>query len=55
VPDTFRGHEITVEVTDGGTVELGGDTFTLDAGRQTVPEYLGIFLLARGRAEKGRE
>jgi len=55
VPKTFRGHEITVEVTEGGEVELGGDTFTLDPGRRTVPEYLGVFLMARGRAEKGRE
>jgi len=55
VPETFRGHEITVEVTEGGEVELGGDTFTLDPGRRTVPEYLGVFLMARGRAEKGRE
>ncbi len=55
VPETFRGHDITVEVADGGTVELGGDTFTLDPGEQTVPEYLGAFLMARGRAEKGRE
>ncbi len=55
VPETFRGHEITVDVTDGGTVELGDDTFTLDAGPHTVPEYLGVFLMARGRAEKGRE
>jgi len=55
VPETFEGHEITVEVTEGGTVELGGDTFTLEPGGRTVPEYLGVFLMARGRAEKGRE
>ncbi|MEF8857272.1 MAG: DNA primase small subunit PriS [Haloplanus sp.] len=55
VPEIFRGHDITVEVTDGGVVELGGDTFTLDPGERTVPEYLGVFLMARGRAEKGRE
>lgn len=55
VPDTFVGHDITVEVTNGGTVELGGDSFTLSEGDVTVPEYLGIFLMARGRAEKGKE
>ncbi|WP_434530533.1 DNA primase small subunit PriS [Haloarcula sp. NS06] len=55
VPETFRGHDITVEVTDGGLVELYGDSFTLEAGNQTVPEHVGVFLMARGRAEKGKE
>ena len=55
VPETFRGHDITVEVTDGGTVELGGDSFTLPEGVHSVPEYLGVFLMTRGRAEKGKE
>jgi DNA primase small subunit len=55
VPETFRGHEIAIEVTDGGTVELDGDSFTLEEGICTVPEHLGIFLMARGRAEKGKE
>lgn len=55
IPETFVGHDITVEVTDGGTVELGGDSFTLEPGARSVPEYLGVFLMARGRAEKGQE
>ncbi|WP_136715443.1 DNA primase small subunit PriS [Halorientalis salina] len=55
VPETFRGHDISVEVTDGGTVELGGDSFTLAEGVRTVPEHVGVFLMARGRAEKGKE
>ena len=55
VPETFRGHDITIEVTDGGTVELDADSFTLEEGVHTVPEYLGVFLMARGRAEKGKE
>jgi len=55
VPETFRGHDITVEVTDSGLVELDGDSFTLEAGNQTVPEHVGVFLMARGRAEKGKE
>jgi DNA primase small subunit len=55
IPETFRGHDITVEVTDGGTVELDADSFTLQEGVHTVPEYLGVFLMARGRAEKARE
>ena len=55
VPETFRGHEIAVEVTDGGPVRLGGDSFTLPEGNSSVPEYLGVFLMTRGRAEKGKE
>jgi DNA primase small subunit len=55
VPETFTNHEIAVEVTDGGAVELGGDSFTLQEGEQVVPEYLGVFLMTRGRAEKGPE
>lgn len=55
VPETFQGHDITVEVTEPQTVQLGGDSFTLEAGVNSVPEYVGVFLMARGRAEKGKE
>jgi DNA primase small subunit len=55
VPGTFRGHDIAVEVTEGGTVELGGDRFTLQERETSLPEYLGVFLMCRGRAEKGQE
>ena len=55
VPETFRRHDIAIEVTDGGVVELGGDRFTLEEREVTVPEYLGAFLMCRGRAEKGQE
>jgi DNA primase small subunit len=55
VPETFAAHDITVEVTEDGTIDLAGDSFTLDAGEHTVPEYLGVFLMCRGRAEKGPE
>ena len=55
VPETFQRYDIVVEVTDGGRVELGGDSFRLSEGEHTVPEYLGVFLMTRGRAEKGKE
>ena len=55
IPDTFRGQEIVVDVTDPGPVELDGDTFTVQEGETSVPEYVGAFLMARGRAEKGKE
>ncbi|MFP8952468.1 DNA primase small subunit PriS [Natrialbaceae archaeon A-arb3/5] len=55
VPDTFCGQEIAVDVTDGGQVDLGGDSFTISEGDQSVQEYVGVFLMARGRAEKEKE
>jgi len=55
VPETFTGHEITVDVTDGGEIELGGDSFTVSEGDQSLPEYVAVFLMARGRAEKEKE
>jgi len=55
VPETFTGHEIRVTVDRGGPVELGGDTFTVTDGEQSVPEHVAMFLMARGRAEKEKE
>ena len=55
VPEIFTNHDITIDVTEGGTVELAGDSFTLEEGVHTVPEYVGVFLMTRGRAEKGQE
>jgi DNA primase small subunit len=55
VPRTFVGADINVELADQLDVELGGDTFRLPAGAVTVPEYVGIFAMARGHAEKDRE
>jgi len=55
VPERFTRRSIRVEVTDPGTVELDGDSFTLAAGEQSVPEYVGVFLMARGRARKVKE
>jgi len=52
VPERFRGRDIRIEVTDPGEVSVDGDTFTLRAGEQTVRESVGVFLMARGRAEK---
>ena len=55
VPETFVGHEIAVDVTRGGEIELGGDIFTVPEGDQSLPEYVAMFLMARGRAEKEKE
>jgi DNA primase small subunit len=55
VPERFRGPEIAIEVTDPGPVTFDGDSFTLPAGRTTLSEALGVFLMARGRATKVSE
>ena len=55
VPKTFSDHEISVRVTEGGLVEFDGEAFTISAGEHQVREALGVFLMARGRAEKGKE
>ncbi|WP_435347593.1 DNA primase small subunit PriS [Haloarchaeobius sp. HRN-SO-5] len=55
VPGTFVGNDIRVEVTEPVDVELGGGSFTFSAGAHSVPEYVGVYLMARGDAEKGTE
>jgi DNA primase small subunit len=54
IPDAFRGDTITVDVHDPGptpfTSPAGDDRITVEAGTQSVPEHVGIFLLTRGRA-----
>jgi DNA primase small subunit len=55
VPERFTRREIRVDVTDPGPVVLGGDSFTIGAGERTVRESVGVFLMARGRAEKVTE
>ncbi|WP_299333431.1 DNA primase small subunit PriS [Haloplanus sp.] len=55
VPERFTRRSVRVEVTDPGGVELNGDRFTLDAGEHSVPECVGVFLMARDRARKVKE
>jgi DNA primase small subunit len=55
VPERFTRRSVRVDVTDPGTVELDGDSFTLDAGEHTVPECVGVFLMTRDRARKVKE
>ncbi|MFB6085573.1 MAG: DNA primase small subunit PriS [Halodesulfurarchaeum sp.] len=55
IPETFRGHEIGVDVTADRTVELDGESLSVRPGYQQLPEYAGIFLMARGWAEKAQE
>ena len=55
IPERFRGRDIRISVTDPGPVTFDGDTFTIPEGDQSVEECLGVFLMARGRAEKRTE
>ncbi|AXG11171.1 DNA primase small subunit PriS [Haloplanus rubicundus] len=55
VPERFTRRSVRVDVTDPGVVELDGDSFTLDAGEQSVPECVGVFLMTRDRARKVKE
>jgi len=52
IPDRFRGHEVSVRVDEPQRVELAGDITKLEPGTHTVAEYVGVFLMARGEAEK---
>ncbi|MFB6109606.1 MAG: DNA primase small subunit PriS [Halodesulfurarchaeum sp.] len=55
VPRTFRGHEIGIEVTEPATLTFDGESLSVSQGYTRVPEYAGIFLMARGQAEKAPE
>ncbi|MEF8808323.1 DNA primase small subunit PriS [Natronomonas sp.] len=55
VPETFVGEEITVYVREDVTVELQGESFRLTEGVASVPEYVGVFAMARGHATKAGE
>lgn len=51
----FRSVEITIDVTTSLTVDLDGRSWTLEPGPATVPEFVGIYAMTRGHAEKTRE
>ncbi|WP_277552953.1 DNA primase small subunit PriS [Halobaculum limi] len=55
IPERFRGRDVLVDVHDPGPVDVGDDRDKVEEGIVSVPEYVGVFLLARGRAEKARE
>ena len=55
VPETFEGNDIAVYVREEATVELGGESFRLSEGVHSLPEYAGVFAMARGHATKAGE
>ena len=55
VPDRFVGREIAIECDERRTVELNGRRVIVESGTNTVPEFAGVFLMARGDARKAPE
>ena len=55
VPDRFVGRDIRIETDADRTVELNGERVRVESGRNTVPEFAGAFLMARGEARKAPE
>lgn len=55
IPQTFRGHEVRVHLQDAATVGVGGETFSVEAGDHSLPEYQAVHLMCRGEARKGTE
>jgi DNA primase small subunit len=52
VAPPFADREIEIEVTEPGPVWMDGDRFRMEEGVVSVRECVGVFLLARERAEK---
>ncbi|WP_193309119.1 DNA primase small subunit PriS [Halorubrum halophilum] len=55
VPDRFVGRDIRIETDADRTVELNGERTRVEPGTNTVPEHVGVFLMARGEARKAPE
>ncbi|WP_129116388.1 DNA primase small subunit PriS [Halegenticoccus tardaugens] len=55
VPERFTGGEIAIRAAEETTVDLCGERTKIEAGENTVRECVGVFLMARGDAEKARE
>ena len=52
VPEVYTTQEIKIELENDRTVNLAGETYEVPAGEAVVPEYVGMFLMARGEATK---
>lgn len=55
IPERFTGHEITISVDEPQQFYLNESEHSLNPGEHTVPEYVGIHLMAKGKAEKESE
>jgi len=52
IPEPFRGRDIEVRVDERRRVDLDGDITKLEPGVHSVAAHVGVFLMARGEAEK---
>lgn len=52
IASPFTTTDIAIEVLDPQELTIGGESHTFAPGKHRVPEYLGIFLMARGEAHK---
>ena len=55
IPETFRGQDITIDVTEPAHVTMGNIDREYDPGIVRLPEYAGMHLLLSGEAKKVRE
>lgn len=55
IPDTFENHQINIKCEEETEVELFDEIYELSEGENRVPEYVGIYLMAQGVAEKSSE
>jgi len=55
VPARFAARDIRIECDAATTVELNGTSVSVRPGTNTVPEFAGVFLMARGEARKAPE
>ena len=55
VPDRFVGRDIRIVCETDRTVELNGTRLSVAPGETAVPEFAGVFLMARGDARKAPE
>ena len=55
VPDRFSRREVRITADGEHRVELGGETTKVSDGKNVVRECVGVFLMARGHAEKATE
>lgn len=52
IPQTFRKHDIAIDVAETTDVAVGESQRTLPAGVHRVPEYVGVHLMVTERATK---
>lgn len=55
IPASFREEEIAIELDEPVTLTMAGERYRLEEGGVTVPEYVGVHLMASERARKAPE